>query len=150
MILFQADQSDEMASPCGYVNFSGDTIIPLGKYAYCFSDTIRDLGMVMEKETGKIIGIDQRGKELYEVFKYDNGPDYIESGLFRIIENNMIGYADPSGKVVIQPKFACAFPFEGDHARVSDRCETTFDGEHSSWDSEEWYRIGKDGRRIKE
>ena len=46
--------------------------------------------MVMENETGKIIGIDQNATKLFEVFKYDNGPDYLESGLFRIVRNGKI------------------------------------------------------------
>lgn len=139
---------EEIGVPCGYLNAAGDTIVPFGKYDYCFTDTIQRLGMVMEKETGKILGINQQGKELYEVFKYDNGPDYPESGLFRIVKNGKIGYANAEGQIVIEPKFPCAYPFEGEFAKVSDDCVTIQEGEYSAWDSENWYQINKAGKRV--
>lgn len=148
LVKFHEGEFDEIGVPCGYLNSEGDTIIPLGKYYYCYTDTIRDFGMVIEKETGKILGIDQNSTEIFEVFKYDNGPDYIESGLFRIIKNGKIGYANAVGKIMIEPTFDCAYPFEGDFARVSDRCETIKDGDHSIWQSEDWYQITKSGERA--
>ncbi len=143
----ETDQSDTRS---GYLNARGDTIVPIGRYQFCYTDTIRDLGMVVEQETGKIIGIDREGTELYEVFNYDNGPDYLESGLFRIVKNEMIGYADATGHIVIEPRFKCARPFAGDRAQVADQCELVQEFDHSSWESDAWYFIGKDGRRVGE
>lgn len=148
MIKVHEGEFDEIGVPCGYLNSIGDTIIPVGKYYYCYTDTIRDFGMVIENETGKILGIDQNGTELYEVFKYDNGPDYLQSGLFRIIKNGKIGYANQNGEILIEPRFDCAYPFEGDFAKVSDNCETIKDGEYSIWESENWYQIGTNGKRA--
>ncbi|MBC6993575.1 WG repeat-containing protein [Neolewinella lacunae] len=148
LVKFYEGEFDEMGAPSGYLNASGDTIIPSGKYFYAYTDTIRDFGMVMEDESGKILGINQNGTELFEVFRYDNGPDYVASGLFRIIKDGKIGYANPSGEIVIAPNFACAYPFEGDFAKVADNCETEIIGEHSSWVSDGWYQIGRDGKRV--
>lgn len=148
LIRFSVGESDEMVSLSGYLNSKGDTIIPIGKYDYYYNDTIRSFGMVVEKGTGKILGIDQNGTELYEVFNYDNGPDEIQSGLFRIIKNEKIGYADPDGKIIIEPQFACAYPFDGDFAKVSDDCETVKEGEHAMWESENWYQITQNGNRA--
>ena len=148
LVKFHEGEFDEIGVPSGYLNSKGDTIIPIGKYYYCYTDTIRDFGMVIKKGTGKILGIDQNATELFEVFRYDNGPDYLESGLFRIIKNGKIGYANPNGKIIIEPSFVCAYPFEGDFAKVSDNCETIKDGEHSMWKSENWYQITKNGKRA--
>jgi len=148
LIKFHEGEFDEIGVPSGYLNSKGDTIIPIGKYYYCYSDTIRNFGMVIEKGTGKIIGINQNAKELFEVFRYDNGPDYVESGLFRIIKNGKIGYANPNGEIIIEPSFDCAYPFKGGFAKVSDNCETIIDGEHSIWKSENWYKITKNGKRA--
>ncbi len=148
LIKFYEGEYDEIGVPSGYLNSKGDTIIPIGKYYYCYTDTIRNLGMVIEKETSKIIGIDQNSNELYEIFKYDKGPDYIENGLFRIIKNGKIGYADSSGKIIIKAQFNCAYPFNGEFAKVSDYCETIKHGEHSIWKSENWYQITKKGKRV--
>ncbi|MEE9364763.1 MAG: WG repeat-containing protein [Cellulophaga sp.] len=146
LVKFHKGEFNEIGVPSGYLNSKGDTIIPIGKYYYCYTDTIRDFGMVIEKRTGKILGIDQNGAELYEVFKFDNGPDYVESGLFRIIKNGKIGYANPNGEIVIEPSFDCAYPFRGGFAKVSDNCETIKEGEHSNWNSKNWYQITKNGK----
>jgi hypothetical protein len=132
----------------GFLNTHGDTIIEAGKYAFSFSDTINPIGMVAMKGTGKIICIDNKGAELYEVFNYDNGPDYIKNGLFRIIVEDKIGYADSLGKIIITPKYTCAHAFEGDQAKVSESCETVVDGEHFTWESEAWYFIDKKGQKV--
>lgn len=84
LVKFHETEFDEIEAPSGYLNSIGDTIIPIGKHDYCYTDTIRSLGMVIERETEKMLGIDQNTTELFEVFNYDNGPDYVESGLFRI------------------------------------------------------------------
>ena len=148
LIKFHEGEFDEIGVPSGYLNSKGDTIIPIGKYYYCYTDTIRNFGMVIEKGTGKILGIDQNATNLFEVFRYDNGPDYVESGFFRIIKNGKIGYANPNGKIIIEPNFDCAYPFEGDFAIVSDNCETIKEGEHTRWKSESWYKITKNGKRA--
>ncbi|HCI70469.1 MAG TPA: hypothetical protein DF712_21920 [Balneola sp.] len=148
LIKFYEGEFDEIGVPSGYLSSKGDTIIPIGKYFYCYTDTIRNFGMVIEQGTGKILGIDQNGTELYQVFNYDNGPDYVKSGLFRIIKQGKIGYADSNGKIVIQPRFNCAHPFKEDLAKVSDNCETIQDGEHSIWKSDNWYHITKNGIRV--
>lgn len=148
LVKFHEGEFDEIGVPTGYLNSKGDTLIPIGKYYYGYTDTIRDFGMVLDKETGKILGIDQNAKELFEVFKYDNGPDYSDSGLFRIIINGKIGYANLKGKIVIKPDFECAYPFIGEFAKVSDNCEMIKDGEHTIWESENWYQINKTGKRA--
>lgn len=150
LIKVQSDNLDEFEAPCGYIDSDGATVIPMGKYAYCFTDTIRDLGMVLQKGTGKIVGIDQNGKELFEVFKYDNGPDYVANGLFRIIKNGKIGYADLKGNILIEPIFDCAYPFEEEYAQVSESCEIEMDGDHASWKSDDWYYITKDAKRAEQ
>jgi myo-inositol-hexaphosphate 3-phosphohydrolase len=149
LIKFYVGNMENGSAACGYLNAKGDTIIPPGKYAYCFTDTIRGVGMVIENNSGKILGIDENGNELFEVFKYDNGPDYAESGLFRILKNEKIGYADQRGVVIIEPQFKCAYPFNGDFAKVAYDCERIQTGEYSSWESDHWFEITKNGDRVK-
>ncbi len=148
LVKFHEEEFDEIGVPSGYLNSNGDTIIPIGKYYYCYTDTIWKFGMVIEKGTMKILGIDQHANELFEVFKYDNGPDYLKGGLFRIIKNDKMGYANSSGKIIIEPKFDCARPFDGDFAEVSDNYVTVKTFEHFRWSSDNWYQITKDGKRV--
>ncbi|MFT4094143.1 MAG: WG repeat-containing protein [Niabella sp.] len=42
---------------------------------------------------------------------YDNGPDYLEEGLFRFVENGKIGFANPDGLKIIDAKYDFATPF---------------------------------------
>ncbi|MDT3740328.1 MAG: WG repeat-containing protein [Candidatus Kapabacteria bacterium] len=140
---------DELGVECGYVNLNGDTVIPIGKYYYCYTDTLRNFAIVIKKE-GKLIGIDRNENELFEVHWFDNGPDYVKEGLFRIKKNGKIGYSDTNGIIVIEPQFDCAFPFENGKAKVSNDCKTVPSGEHSEWISENWKYINKKGQTIEE
>ena len=88
----------EVGVPVCYLNERGDTIVPYGKYRYCQTDTIKKIGFVYENKPkdARIICINDAGKELFYVFKYDNGPDYIQEGLFRIMDED--GYSVHSSK----------------------------------------------------
>lgn len=132
----------------GYKNQNGDVVIPPGTYSFCFTDTFRTYALVAKPHFG-LAAIDRQGNVLYKVFPYDNGPDYPSDGLFRIMENTKIGFADSkTGRIVIQPRFDCAFPFENGVARVSVDCRTQADGEHNTWFSETWYYIDKTGKKV--
>jgi WG containing repeat len=97
-------------------------------------------------EAGKWVIADSQKTPLYDVFIYDNGPDYASEGLIRVVKNGKIGYADAQTYVlVITPQFDCAFPFENGKAKVSTHCTTQKDGEHSVWESEKWQYVDKKG-----
>ncbi len=113
----------EVGVPVCYLNERGATIVPYGKYRYCQTDTITEIGFVYENKPKKsrIVCINDAGKELFYVFKCDNGPDYLKEGLFRMMdEQGRIGFADSSGNVVIHPQFLYATPFANGHAYVTE------------------------------
>ena len=142
----------EVGVPVCYLNEQGDTIIPYGKYMFCQADTIRNIGFAYEnKQDARIVCIDNQGKELFYAFQYDNGPDYIREGLFRIMdEGGQIGFADSLGNVVIKPLFKFAFPFEDGKAKVTLTGEQKAmpDREHREWVSDKWQYINKKGEVI--
>ena len=142
----------EVGVPVCYLNEQGDTIVPYNKYKFCQTDTIRSIGFVYEnRQDARIVCIDNQGKELFYVFKCDNGPDYIREGLFRIMdENGWIGFADSLGNVVIKPQFKFAFPFKGGKAKVTFTGEEKVmsDGEPREWMSNEWQYINRKGEFI--
>ncbi|NUO02611.1 MAG: hypothetical protein HUU01_18550 [Saprospiraceae bacterium] len=111
------------------------------------TDTFRNHAVVLKDQD--FVVIDRKEMVLYQVFKYDNGPDFSVDGLFRIVKDGKIGYADAKTyAVVIQPGFDCAFPFENGLARVSNNCKTEKQGEHSIWTSDDWKTIDKSGKII--
>lgn len=130
-----------------FVNEKGDTLIPFGTYLESFTDTIRTFGSVYDSAKG-FLGIDPTGKELFEIYPFDNGPDYLEDGLFRILKDGLIGYADAAGTIVIEPQFSCAMPFENGRAQVSKNCSTSVEFEMTKMESDDWYYIDKKGQRI--
>ncbi len=92
---------------------------------------------------------DSKKNVLYNIFPYDNGPDYPSEGLFRIVKDDKIGYADEhTYAIVIKPQFDCAFPFENGKAKVSNNCKTVKDGEYSVWTSDAWQYVDKKGKFL--
>ena len=145
----------EVGVPVCYLNERGDTIVPYGKYRYCQTDTIKKIGFVYENKPkdARIICINDAGKELFYVFKYDNGPDYIQDGLFRIMnEDGLVGFADSLGNVIIEPQFKFAYPFKGGKTKATLKGERKVvlesDGEKHYWESETWFYIDKKNRRL--
>lgn len=135
---------------CGYLNEKGDTVILIGKYSICYTDTICSFGIVFKENYG-YIGINQKDSILFKIFVFDNGPDPIIEDLFRIIDDNgNIGFANSSGEIVIFPQYKCAYPFFNKKAKVSFKCTQQYDGEYSSWESKNWFFIDKKGQIINE
>ena len=145
----------EVGVPVCYLNERGDTIVPYGKYRYCQTDTIKKIGFVYENKPkdARIICINDAGKELFYVFKYDNGPEYIQEGLFRIMdEDGLVGFADSLGNVIIEPQFKFAYPFKGGKTKATLKGERKVvpesDGEKHYWESGTWFYIDKRNKHL--
>lgn len=139
---------DSRTSLYAYFDEKGNKI--LGDYYAAYTDTITEYGIVADP---RFVLIDKKGKHIYEIYAFDNGPDYVSEGIYRITENGKIGYVDSlTSKVLIAPQFACAYPFENGKAKVSFKCKTVKDfpnDEHFSWESEDWFYIDRSGKIIK-
>jgi hypothetical protein len=89
----------------------------------------------------------------YPAYRFDNGDDYVQEGLYRIVDpQGKIGYATKKGQVVIKPQFAFGFPFEKGEAKVTKTGKSMcVDSgcEHSYWESDDWFYIDKKGNRIR-
>ncbi|WP_300664352.1 WG repeat-containing protein [Fluviicola sp.] len=143
----------EYGAPYAYVNKAGDTMIPAGEFDNCFSDIFTNFAYVSDerfKDHG-MVAVNRNKEIIFEAYIFDNGPDYIYDGLFRIVRNGKIGYADPTGKVVVEAKYTCAYPFKNGKAKVALNCETVKDDlEHHSWKSDQWFYIDKTGKKVKQ
>lgn len=126
-----------------YKNLQGRTIVKNKEYTIAFTDTISSIGFVGTKK-GKIICINNVGKELFEVYKIDNGPDYVSDGVFRIVgKDSKIGFADTCGVIIIPPVFSYATPFRKGIAKVTFEGKYIKQGEYQSWKSNHWFFIKK-------
>ncbi len=142
LVRYETEEGD-----CGYKSADGKIVLKAGMFDMCFTDTVTYSAVVLKPDEG-FVGIDKKGKVLYKIFVFDNGPDDISDGMFRILKDDKIGYADAQGKVVIEPQFSCAYPFEKGKARVSLNCQHIKDGEHTRWESSEWFYVDKNGLKI--
>ena len=80
---------------------------------------------------------------------FDNGPDYFEEGLARMIgENGKIGYVNPKLEIVIEPAFDFAYPFRNGRAIVCNGCRQVREGEHFVSQGGQWGIIDPKGRSI--
>lgn len=94
------------------------------------------------------VATDKKGEFLFEIFPYDNGPDYPSEGFIRIRENGKIGYANLDGDIVIPPSFQFAYPFQNGYALICKGGMLIKDGEHSEWKDAKWGAIDKEGTII--
>lgn len=123
----------------GYADFMGNIIIE-PTYSFAFTDTLNTIAFVTDGEY--IIAINGKGKHLFRVFNYDNGPDYQSEGLFRIVnEMEEIGFADTLGNIIIEPQYKFAYPFKDGRAKVTNKGSSKQYGEYWYWDSDEWNYI---------
>jgi hypothetical protein len=138
---------DTINDKYGYLNKKGDTIVPFGKYSFCFTTKFDKFAIVSLPDKG-FIGIDRNENILFNIFVFDNGPDYLSDGLFRIVKNGKIGYADKNGNIIIFPKYDCAYPFVKGKANVGTGCEIKNEGEHWLWTGGVWHFINKKGQLL--
>lgn len=132
----------------GYVNQNGDTIIPLDKYARCFTDTVRNYAIVFDEKQG-LIGIDLEENKLFNAVWNGEGSEIKESeGMILIIENGKYGFANNKGEIIIEPRYKCAESFEGGKAKVSTDCFID-NNEFEKWKMNTWTFIDKKGNEIK-
>ena len=137
-----------------YVSSTGDTIIPLGKYAYYGTDTLIHYANVIELPNdstyGRQIAIDRNQRVLFDLVMFDNGPEPFSEGLIRVFRNGKMGYANKYGQVVIPCIYEYAKQFENSKAQVTfDAVEYIDMDEHRIVESDDWFQIDKAGKRIK-
>ncbi|MEQ8472598.1 MAG: WG repeat-containing protein [Marinoscillum sp.] len=142
----------QYGSRVAYLNESGDTIIPLDRYAYLGTDTLRHYANVieypMDSSYGRWIAIDENQNVLYEIVPFDNGPDYFNEGWVRAKRNDKMGFANEYGQVVIACEYDFAWWFEDGRAKVTFDAREIKDGDHTRIESDAWFYIDNKGNRI--
>ena len=103
---------EDVDATLGYVDSSGKVVIPAGKYPYIFTAEFDKIAFVLLKDRKGVYAIDRNEKILFQVCSYEIGTDIVSNGLFRIIENGKIGFANMNGEIVIKPRFQFVYPFQ--------------------------------------
>ncbi|MBN2107808.1 MAG: WG repeat-containing protein [Deltaproteobacteria bacterium] len=92
----------------------------------------------------KIFLVAKNGKSA-RMHIFDNGPDYFEEGLARMIRNGKFGFVNKRLTVVIEPAYDFAFQFTDGYATVCNECKTKWHGEHSTLVGGAWGIIDRKG-----
>lgn len=131
---------------CGYITANGEVKIPTGKYTRCYSPIFKDIAIVQMDST--VYGINKQEKILFEVFCENNNPDHPSEGVFRIVMNNKIGYANLKGDILIPPQYDAALPFNSGMAFINIGCETDHAQQSTFWKGGKWGAIDKKGNIV--
>lgn len=108
----------------------------------CFHEESDFLYCLDRNEAKQFVLTDRKGHEVYQVYWFDNGPDYSQEGLYRMRQNGKIGYASSiTGEVVIHAEYDCAYPFDNGKAQVGIGCKSEKEGEHSIWVGGTWREL---------
>jgi WG containing repeat len=149
-----AFEDTSQAESWGFKDTSGQIVIP-AEYSMVFGDSfINDITFVVKKSDGKddsetgIIAIDKRNKFILKPFIFDNGPDYLQDGLFRFTENDKMGFADINGKKVIPAKYTFVESFEEGFSAFCEGCKKENMGEHWRMAGGKWGFMDKNGKEI--
>lgn len=137
-------------SLCGFVDANGKVIIPAGRYTDIFTTEFDKIAFVIIKGKKGVYAIDRNEKVLFQVYNYEFFPDKVANGLFRIIENEKIGFANMNGQIIIRPTFNFIFPFQENGLAIF--CEkgawTKVHKEYTKFSGGKWGAINKKGEII--
>lgn len=99
--------------------------------------TIESFGRVYINRAGRIV--------IRDVALMDNGPDEFHHGLVRVNRDEMWGYADPSGRIVVPVKYSCALNSEDIGPLVCLGCHIEQAGEYKTCTHGHWFRTNASG-----
>lgn len=134
---------------CAFVDSKGDTVIPFGRFT--MFDSVCFVTYAIVKAKDGVYGINRKGEIMFDAYLWgDVQLDEISEGLFRVIRNGKIGYANESGEILIPCQFKCAEQFKNGVAKVAYDCDYLVDGgmEEVKTKSDHWFYINHKGASI--
>jgi hypothetical protein len=103
--------------------------------------TIQSFGRVYINHSGRIV--------IRDVAMIDNGPDDFHHGFVRINRDEMWGYSDPSGRIVVPVKYSCALNYKDQYQDygplVCSGCRLEKQGEYGSCLGGQWFQVDSHG-----
>jgi hypothetical protein len=147
LIAYQEEDDPANFGSVGYKNPKGEIVIP-AKFHGTDTNIFRKTAFVVTDAGWACI--DRRENVLLRPFIYDNGPDYLEEGLFRFVENGKTGFADADCVKLIPARFDFVSPFKEGLAQYfvgGKWVDADGSGEHLTWRLESYKGyVNKSGR----
>jgi hypothetical protein len=150
--------------PCIYTTNDSDPYVaelqPRGKCAYIEEGNLKICDTSLSRLNFSQQGLAEVLTELYgwvfvrrngetiQTVTYDNGPDILNEGLIRYVDEKKIGFINKSGEIKIEAKYTFAYPFQDNFALVCNECRKESVGEHSVMVNGTWGYIDKNGNEV--
>jgi hypothetical protein len=103
---------------------------------------IQSFGRVYINRSGRVV--------IRDVAMMDNGLDDFHHGLVRINRDQMWGFADPSGRIVVPVKYSCALNYKDQNQDygplVCTGCRVEKQGEYESCRGGQWFKVDSHGQ----
>ena len=103
---------------------------------------IQSFGPVYINRFGRIV--------IRDVAVMDNGVDEFHNGLVRIYSNQMWGYADPSGRIVVPVKYSCALNYKDKYDDIGPLvcvgCRMEQQGDYHACVDGTWFHVDAHGK----
>ncbi len=132
---------------CGYIDKSGVWRIKPGRYNLLYTDSFCKVAIVYSKRANDLVGINKKEKILYHVHVFDNRPDEMSEGLYRIRIRKKYGFADNDG-IAICPNFGFVFPFSEGLAAFVMGCHFVKSDEHNAVVGGTWGYMDRNGKIV--
>jgi len=132
-----------------FIDAKGKVRIPYGKYEYILTDTLMHFAFVYNQEIG-VVAINKQEEVLFKPLIVDNfQPDEPRNGLFRIIEDEKIGFANMNGEIIIPAHFEAVKSFQDSIAAFCVGCKMEYDElEYGYWSGGKWGFISLKGDTL--
>lgn len=92
----------------------------------------------------------RKDRRYRQTYWFDNGPDYFQKGLTRVLQNGKFGFMDARLGIRIPPQWDFAYPFADGVAEVGNGCAIhRLDPEHSSMICDSSWSIDRRGRPVR-
>jgi hypothetical protein len=102
---------------------------------------IQSFGRVYINRSGRIV--------IRDVAFMDNGPDDFRHGLVRINRDQMWGYADPAGRIVVPLKYSCALNYKDKYEDIGPLvcvgCRIHLQGDYHVCAGGTWFHVDSHG-----
>lgn len=129
----------------GYRTDEGEVVLPA---IYDMASPFTDGGIAWVATATGLAWIDATGDTIALPLVVDNGPDPFVEDRARVVADGLIGFIDPSGRVVIPPAWRFATPFSSRRALFCVRCERVADGEHTRVQGGTWGAVDPAGVEV--
>lgn len=129
----------------GYRDHEGTVFIP-PKYDFATDFTAEGIAWVAGPDG--LEWIDRSGKVLAKAFAFENGADPFVEGRARIISDGLVGFIDPTGKVVVPPMYEGLSQMDEGRAAFCKGCVPVSEDGGSYYHGGEWGYIDGDGNII--